>query len=273
MIRTVLIPADFSAGQRAAPALRAGLAALGVTRAVLANVVETSGLEGPVIAATVDAARETHARATSAARDAGLDVEVRIPTGDPERELLALAAEACVDAIVIGTRGKSVTDAFFAGGSVSERVARGADIPVMLVRFALLRNAEDPAKLAASFGHKLLVPDGLLRHGQRARSSRPRRAAGRGGRDAARAARARPDATGETRQADRGGRRVPAAATCAADGRRRAASRPRPSSAVGDPDARDPGRGRRAPHHRRASSGTTRAADAARRRRCSAASR
>jgi len=158
MIRTVLIPADFSPESELLLRFAAGLSSLGVARAVVANVVDASGLEGPVIAAKVDAARETMSRYVGPLREAGLDVEVRIPTGEPERELLALAAEACVDAIVLGTRGQSVTDAFFAGGSVSERVALGANVPVMLVRYALLHNVADPAKLAASFAHKLLVP-------------------------------------------------------------------------------------------------------------------
>lgn len=168
MIRTVLIPADFTPDSGLLLRFASGLRTLGVSRAVVVHVVDASGLEGPVIAAKVDAARAELAALVAPLREAGLDVEVRIPTGEPERELLALAAEACVDAIVIGTRGQSVRDAFFAGGSVSERVALGADVPVMLVRYPLLRNVADPAKLAAGFAHKLLVPTDFSATAQRA---------------------------------------------------------------------------------------------------------
>jgi len=69
---------------------------------------------------------------------------------------------------VIGTTGKSVTEAFFAGGSVSERVALGASVPVMMVRYDLLRTKADPAELAAAFAHKLLVPTDFSATAQRA---------------------------------------------------------------------------------------------------------
>lgn len=158
MIRTVLIPADFSADCELLLRFSAGLARLGVTRAVVAHVVDASGLGGPVIAGKVDAAREHMGELVAPLRDAGIDVEVRIPIGEPERELLATAAEAHVDAIVIGTRGASLADAFFAGGSVSERVTLGSRVPVLLARYDLLRTQADPAKLAQDFAHKLLVP-------------------------------------------------------------------------------------------------------------------
>jgi nucleotide-binding universal stress UspA family protein len=158
MIRTVLVPCDATEECRLVVRFTAGLKRLGVERAVVGHVVEESDAEGPAMAASADAARATLASFVSPLRDAGLDVEVRIPAGDPERQLLALAAEAAVDAIVAGTRGRAVTDTVFTGGSVAEHIALSAGLPVLTVRIDLLRNQADPATLGESFGMKLLVP-------------------------------------------------------------------------------------------------------------------
>jgi nucleotide-binding universal stress UspA family protein len=121
-------------------------------------VVDAAGLEGPAMAAKVDAARERLVARVAPLRDAGIEVEVRIPVGDPERQLLALAAEAAVDAIVAGTRGRPVTDTVFTGGSVAEHIALSAGRPVLMARIDLLRNQADPGELGAAFGMKLLLP-------------------------------------------------------------------------------------------------------------------
>ncbi|MDO8915889.1 MAG: universal stress protein [Coriobacteriia bacterium] len=168
MIRTVLIPADFTPECELVVRFAAGLARSGVTRAIVAHVVDGSGSDGSAIAGTVDAARDRMGVLVAPLREAGIDAEVRIPTGEPEAELLALATEACVDAIVIGTRGGSASDTFFAGGSVSERVALGARVPVLLARYDLLRTQEDPGRLAREFAHKLLVPTDFSATAQRA---------------------------------------------------------------------------------------------------------
>lgn len=157
MIRTVLLPTDFSADCDLALRFTAGLARLGVSRVVCGHVIDVTGLEGPVIAAKVDSTRERLRAKVQPLVDAGLDVEVRIPTGDPERELLALAMEAHVDAIVVASSGKTVADKLFVG-SISERLAREGRRPVLTVRYEVLRNAADPAEVAGRFGQLLLVP-------------------------------------------------------------------------------------------------------------------
>lgn len=157
MLRTVMIPTDFSDECDLVIRFATGLAALGVRRAVVAHVVEASGLEGPVIATKVDAARDAMREVIIPLKDAGLDVEVRILAGQPYSELLALAAEANVDAIVCGSSGKSVRDQLFVG-SVSERVAKEAACPTLMIRYDLLRMAADPADLARKFASRLLVP-------------------------------------------------------------------------------------------------------------------
>jgi hypothetical protein len=69
MIRTVLIPADFSDDCELVVRFSAGLARLGVTRALVAHVVDASGLEGAAIVARVDAARERMGALVAPLRD------------------------------------------------------------------------------------------------------------------------------------------------------------------------------------------------------------
>ncbi len=61
MIRSVLIPVDFTEDSRLLAGFASGLGTLGVDRAVLGHCVESSGLEGPVIVASVDRARDRSA--------------------------------------------------------------------------------------------------------------------------------------------------------------------------------------------------------------------
>lgn len=157
MLRTVLLPIDFSADSELVLNFCTGLTEIGVRRIVCCHVVDVTGLEGPVIAATVDAARDRMRAATKPLADAGFDIEVRLPTGDAERELLALAMETPMDAVVCGTSGKTLADRMLSG-SVSERLASSSGIPALTVRYDLLRGSADPASLARRFGRMLIVP-------------------------------------------------------------------------------------------------------------------
>jgi nucleotide-binding universal stress UspA family protein len=157
MLRTVLLPIDFSADSELVLRFCVGLQELGVRRVVCCHVVDATGLEGPVIAARIDAARDRMRQATKPLADAGFDIEVRLPTGDAEKELLALAMEAHVDAVVCGTSGKTLADRMLSG-SVSERLASSSGIPALTVRYDLLRGVDDPASLARGFARMLIVP-------------------------------------------------------------------------------------------------------------------
>jgi nucleotide-binding universal stress UspA family protein len=157
MMSTVLVPTDLSAAQEGVIRFCTGLRELGVTKAVCCHVVDTTGLEGSVIAKKVDTARASLARAAEPLRAAGLEVELLVPTGDPERELLTIAKAEHIDAVVSGSSGKNAADRLFVG-SVSERLARDGGIPSLTVRYDMLRAAEDPAELARRFGRLVLVP-------------------------------------------------------------------------------------------------------------------
>jgi len=157
VIRSVLLPADFTDESQLIIRFAAGLGSLGVRRVVVGHVIDASGMEGPVIAAEMDRAREAVRAASGPLADAGLDVEVRIAAGaDPSEGILGLAADADVDAIVCGSHGKGTMERLIAG-SVSEEVLANADIPSLMVRFGLLRTVADPADLVRSFGRTLVL--------------------------------------------------------------------------------------------------------------------
>lgn len=157
MLTNVLLPTDLSSDQDLVMKFAAGLVDLGVRRVVCAHVVDAAGLEGPVIGATVDAARETMLRSLAPLRAAGVEVDARVLTGDPERELLGIANEGSFDCIVCGSSGKSAADRLFFG-SVSDRLVRDSGLPSLTVRFELLRVTENPADLARKFARVLLIP-------------------------------------------------------------------------------------------------------------------
>lgn len=157
MLKTVLVPTDFTDDSTLVLGFARGLPALGVRRVVLAHVVEASGLEGPIIATKVDKVRDWLREVAPALEEVGLGVEIRVPTGDPFDEITALATEMHVDAIVSGSHAKSIIDQLFVG-SISERLMRDASVPALLARFELMRNCGDPAGLLGRFGEKVLMP-------------------------------------------------------------------------------------------------------------------
>lgn len=157
MLRSVMIPVDFSAESDLVMQFAQGLGTLGVRRVVLGHVVEASGMEGPVIAAKVDKVRDKIRGVAQRLSEAGLECEVRVATGDDiARELLAIATESHVDGVVAGTHGKGALSMLLER-SVSEAVVWHAEVPVLLVRYDLLRNSEDPAALAVDFARQILV--------------------------------------------------------------------------------------------------------------------
>ncbi|MRS12481.1 MAG: universal stress protein [Actinobacteria bacterium] len=157
MLRTVLLPVDFSDDNALILEFAKGLSALGIRRVVLGHVVEVSGTEGPVISRRVDEARTAICAMAPGLEGAGLVVEVRVVTGDPVEELGALAAAGGVDALVYGSHAKSVMDQLLAG-SVSERLLRDATVPHLVVRYDLLRTKKEPASLLKHFGDKVVMP-------------------------------------------------------------------------------------------------------------------
>ena len=64
---------------------------------------------------------------------AGVELERHLRRGTPADEILEFVAAADIDVIVMGTHGRSGIDRIRHAGSTTERVIRGASIPVLAV--------------------------------------------------------------------------------------------------------------------------------------------
>ena len=88
------------------------------------DVVEDLESQGE---AAVDAVAE-------AAAEAGLDAEAHVAHGTPDTEIVDYADEAGIDVIVMSPEGKSPRERIQSLGSVSDRVADDASVPVFLIK-------------------------------------------------------------------------------------------------------------------------------------------
>ena len=96
---------------------------LGAPDDVAADLKETLTHEGESAIATIE----------ERALGRELDVVSEIREGVPYKEVLTHAEENDADVIVIGTHGKTGRDRIATLGSVTERVIKGADVPVFVV--------------------------------------------------------------------------------------------------------------------------------------------
>lgn len=134
----------------------AGMTANGTTDAVLANVVDPTGLESPVVATMLDIARDRMRAMVDPIQHARIRTEYRVDTGTPGLELSHLATRGEFTGMVIGTHGRSEWAKVFQGSVSSELLSR-VKIPMMLVRFDLLRNAEQAREVARNFSRTIVV--------------------------------------------------------------------------------------------------------------------
>jgi nucleotide-binding universal stress UspA family protein len=139
MIKTILLPTDFSDASAAAERYALGLAEAFGSHVHLMHVVQDPYVQpwaaeafGVSLAGVLDR-WEQDARAQLAQRAKGVAVERVTRVGHPFVEILTYAAEQSVDLIVMGTHGRGPV-AHMLLGSVAERVVRKAPCPVLTVR-------------------------------------------------------------------------------------------------------------------------------------------
>jgi len=82
---------------------------------------------------TRELAREYLEQVAADVRESGIVVRTVIAEGHPHEEIVFFAAREQVDLIVICTRGHSGLSRWLMG-SVADRITRGVNIPVLLVR-------------------------------------------------------------------------------------------------------------------------------------------
>jgi nucleotide-binding universal stress UspA family protein len=134
----ILLPTDGSRGNSRAVEQAIGLAAQSDARLHVLFVVEDipyapEMMDGQVEARLREIGEEAISDIRQRADDAGVSVETALEDGTPHQSILEYADEEGMDLIVMGTHGRSGLDRYLLG-SVTERVVRGADTPVLTVR-------------------------------------------------------------------------------------------------------------------------------------------
>jgi universal stress protein A len=141
-MRTLLIPLDGSTSSTRAFETALKIAAAESARVAIWSIVDPlnvigraspNPLEDEALANARAEANRIVAAAAERAKRAGIPAESHVGFGEPALEIVARAKESSVDAIVMGTHGRSGFKRLFMG-SVAESVLRSAPCPVVVVR-------------------------------------------------------------------------------------------------------------------------------------------
>ena len=138
MYDRILLPTDGSRGNSRAVDQAIGLAAQSDAELHVLFVVEDlpyapEMADGQVEARLREIGEEAVSEIRQRADEAGVAVETALEDGTPHRAILEYVDDAGIDLVVMGTHGRSGLDRYLLG-SVTERVVRGAEVPVLTVR-------------------------------------------------------------------------------------------------------------------------------------------
>ncbi|MDY6818941.1 MAG: universal stress protein [Halobacteriales archaeon] len=138
MYDQILVPTDGSDGTSRAVDQAVDLAATFDATLHTIYVVDNASLPPDVSAGSIlEALERTGEEATDSvvtmAESAGVDVKSEVLHGTPYRTIVEYAEEADIDLIVMGTHGRSGLGRYLLG-SVTEKVVRIAEVPVLTVR-------------------------------------------------------------------------------------------------------------------------------------------
>jgi nucleotide-binding universal stress UspA family protein len=139
MYDTILLPTDGSGPSEDACEHAIGLAsAYGATLHTIYVVdddaLRAARIDSDVVVSGFESEGETLVGDVATAADAaGVDCVTAVPHGHPHEVITRYATENDVDLIVMGTHGRHGVSRFLLG-SVTERVVRSSDVPVLTVR-------------------------------------------------------------------------------------------------------------------------------------------
>jgi nucleotide-binding universal stress UspA family protein len=139
MYDTILLPTDGSAPSEAARDHAIGLAAAYGARLHAVYVVDDDALraarmDSDVVVEGFEAEGASLGESVAAAAaEAGVDCETAVLHGHPHEVITSYADDHGVDLIVMGTHGRHGVNRLLLG-SVTERVVRTSDVPVLTVR-------------------------------------------------------------------------------------------------------------------------------------------
>jgi nucleotide-binding universal stress UspA family protein len=139
MYDEILVPTDGSPAAEAALDHAIDLASTYGARLHALYIVDAAAFSSVEAGAelVVDALEEEGQRAVERVHDAGaeagVDVVASVQSGSASKSILRYVDDNDVDLVVMGTHGRRGVERFLLG-SVTERVVRSADVPVMTVR-------------------------------------------------------------------------------------------------------------------------------------------
>ncbi|AFO58548.1 MULTISPECIES: universal stress protein [Natrinema] len=150
MYQDILVPTDGSDGTR-----RSITHGLTIADRFDATVHALSIVpEGPLGTLQTDeaipAAERAVERVAAEATREGVDAVAAVERGVPHEEILEYTADHDIDMIVMGTQGRTGLDRVLVG-SVTERIVRMADVPVVTVRLndeIRIQDADEAARIA-----------------------------------------------------------------------------------------------------------------------------
>jgi nucleotide-binding universal stress UspA family protein len=147
MYDTILVPTDGSAGADAALAEAIDLASAFDATVHSLYVADTSAAQPEtgyvdIVESFERIGEETTTEAVDRAQQAGVEAVGAVRTGLPHRAILDYAEEIGADLVVMGTHGRTGLERYLLG-SVTEKVVRTADAPVLTIRAPENADAED----------------------------------------------------------------------------------------------------------------------------------
>ena len=100
---------------------------------VVQRVQGTDGATGIVMEAMREAGERTVGEVAEQAEANGLDATTEVTVGTPHREILEYVESNDIDLVVMGTQGRTGVGRYLLG-SVTEKVVRLSDVPVLTIR-------------------------------------------------------------------------------------------------------------------------------------------
>ena len=137
----------------------ATLHTLSVVDESIADLDLSSEERDQIIASLEREGREATESIEARAADAGVDVVTAVREGTPYRSIVDYAIDEGIDLIVMGTHGRSGLDRFLLG-SVTERVIRSTDVPVLTVHLPESGLVVTEERKAVELATKALEDDG-----------------------------------------------------------------------------------------------------------------
>jgi len=157
MKRTLLLATDFDSYAPKLIEFVAGAQARGIVKCVLVHVLDTSGLEMPVISKSIDSTYRRLDEMSAPLRAIGMETVSRVETGNRSHDIVRVAEQEKADVIVMGTTAKSNAQRLFEG-SLSAAVTWGQKTPTLLLRDDILNSVDSAEELSKEWPQKLVVP-------------------------------------------------------------------------------------------------------------------